>query len=151
MRVVVVAGPPGAGKTTFVEKNRRSGDVILDRDRLWSAFSCEPLHIKPPGLFPLVESAFRAVLGKLGDARTQEDLRTVWIVTGAARCDQRQEYRDRFDAEVLVFEIPASSCLKHIAEGEGRCGSTESWAPIIHKWWKQYEPDPKDKIVRETD
>lgn len=148
--MIVVAGPPGAGKSTWVEKRRRAGDVILDRDRLWAALSGEPSHTKPSGLFPLVDAAFNAVLRKMESARVEESLRTVWVVTGAAKRGERQAYRDRFDAEIMVFEIQPNSCLKRITMGHEKRGTVEAWSPVVHRWWREYEQDPQDKVVRET-
>jgi len=149
--VIVVAGPPGAGKTTWVNRRMRSGAGVLERDRLWMAISNEMSHTKPAGLFPLVDAAFMAVLKEMDKAAVAEQLRTVWIITGTPKKKQRQEYRDRFDAEILVFEVQPNTCLKQIMADDDRVGGLDAWSPLVHKWWREYEPDPLDTVVRERD
>lgn len=46
-RRVVVTGPPGSGKTTFVEQQRRPGDLVWDLDALAAAIALMPDYPRP--------------------------------------------------------------------------------------------------------
>jgi len=45
-QVIVVTGPPGAGKSTYVESHRMYGDVVWDHDRVAAALLWEPMRDK---------------------------------------------------------------------------------------------------------
>lgn len=51
----VVCGPPGCGKTTWVRRRAKTGDLVFDADYLVSQLFSTPLHAPVDFGFPLVE------------------------------------------------------------------------------------------------
>ncbi len=43
----VITGPPGSGKTTWVEQRRRPGDVVWDLDQVAATMAGLPRHPRP--------------------------------------------------------------------------------------------------------
>ena len=143
-RVTVVCGPPGSGKTSYVGQRAAWGDLILDMDTLYQALSGRGWYDKPPGLLSYVFAARDGALKRL-EARRDAD---AWIVTGGALRKDREELRGRFDAEVIVLETSAVTCLLRIAEDERRVGQLEEWMPRVLSWWQEYEPSDADTVIR---
>jgi predicted ABC-type ATPase len=59
---VVVCGPPGAGKTTYVESQRRPGDLVFDLDVLAAAMFQQPKHPRPDDAVALLSAMREAVI-----------------------------------------------------------------------------------------
>jgi hypothetical protein len=43
----VISGPPGSGKTTWVEKRARPGDIVFDLDAIAAVVTNVPRHPRP--------------------------------------------------------------------------------------------------------
>ena len=49
-QIIVIAGAPGSGKSTFVDKVRKPGDIVWDMDKVIQALTGLPLYQKPDGI-----------------------------------------------------------------------------------------------------
>ena len=145
-KVIVVCGPPGAGKTTFVGRKQRWGDLVIDVDRLYTALSGLDAHDNPVPLRECVLNCREYLLDWLED---DEELACAWVTTCAPKRIQRNEYRDRYDAKVVVLEIPIEECLRRIIQDPERRAKHELWREWVENWWNNYERDERD-IVHDT-
>ena len=137
VQVTVVAGPPGAGKTTWVRERAAWGDLVVDFDALYTALSGLAVYDKPVELMPFVASARDAVLERLS---VPSQVKRAWVIQGAAKRADRDRYRQR-GAQVVTLAVSPSECLLRIAADPRRRARLEQWKPIVEAWWTEYEPD----------
>lgn len=133
--VTIVTGPPGAGKTTYVQKHAQWGDLILDVDALYSALSGQPWYEKPSALLPFVLDARDAILARLHQA---SELRHAWLITSEADHAELQRLKARFAANLLVLEVDPAECLRRITADPRRAALAHHWRPLITRWWDTY-------------
>lgn len=140
-RTVIVCGPPGSGKTTYVERRMVRGDVIVDFDALASAISGLPWYDTPPNVIAFAVAAKAALI-----ARLERDGRPAraWVITSGQTRSERHELRDRLNAEVVVLEVAPDVCYDRIRDDERRNTRPEHWQVIIARWWSQYESSDED-------
>lgn len=135
--VVVVAGPPGSGKTTYVETRKQWGDLVVDVDALYIALSGGlPWYEKPIGLLPFVCEARDAVIARL--SRSSE-IRRAWIITGETNRDKVESMVASMNAQLVVMETSEMECLRRIAMDERRKDKAELWRPLVSDWFRQWE------------
>ena len=61
MRLIVITGPPCAGKTTYARQHAQPGDLIIDLDAIAHALGYPHQHIDPEDRGrPIIEAALRA-------------------------------------------------------------------------------------------
>lgn len=121
--VTVVAGPPCAGKTTWVDAHRGPHDLVVDHDRLAVALGSEASHGHPPALLPFLIEIRDAVLARL---RRPSEVERAWVVTTSHRPDLLVP-----DAEVVWLLVDEDTCLRR-ARASGR---PREWQRLITEWW----------------
>jgi 5-methylcytosine-specific restriction enzyme A len=143
--VTIIAGPPGAGKTTYARKHMQWGDLIVDVDGLYAALSGLPWYEKPQALLPFVLEARDAVLDRL---QGESEVRHAWVITSEADAEKRRRLAQRLAAGVvIVMETSASDCIKRIAQDERRAEHAQLWGELVNQWWKDYSPNEGERIL----
>jgi shikimate kinase len=148
MKVNIVCGPPGSGKSTYVRKHMEHGDLVMDQDAIYSALSFLPLYDRPMGLLPIVLD-MRACLFRMVETNQKAEFENFWIITSGESIFVRQRFAYRFNAKVFVLMVPPEECIRRIEADERRSNQMELWKSLIDKWWQEYKQDPADIIIKE--
>ena len=135
-RIVMVCGPPGAGKSSYVQQRAKWGDLILDMDALYQALSGLAWYTKPEGLLPYVLAAEAGVIDVLTDY--DNDVRA-WIITGGADRRKRQALVNRLGATLVMLATPPGECIRRIQNDERRKDKAHLWESIVAAWWSAYQ------------
>jgi predicted kinase len=144
-KMTLVCGPPGSGKTTYVRERLNRGDLIVDLDDIWSAFTGQQKGDHPDGLLPYICEARDAVLKKWGQNRRTD----IWFIHSAASRRKRRAVRRMFGADVVVLETTPNECVRRATEQGRDPVKTFKWATA---WWHEYQKqpkDPEDEVIRE--
>ena len=80
---LAVTGASGSGKSTYVRDRAKWGDLTIDVDAIFQAFSGLPYYEKPLPLLPFVLQARDAAIDRL--SRSAEGLSAAWIIMGGAK------------------------------------------------------------------
>lgn len=144
---ILVCGPPGSGKTTYVNERKRWGDLVVDVDALFVALTGGlDWYEKPAALLPYVLEARDAVIDRL--VQGDDDLGRAWVITSEADAVKRQALARRLGASVVVLAVSASECLRRISSDQRRADKAEQWRPIVERWWSDYQPADGETVAR---
>ncbi len=150
MKFKLVCGPPGAGKNHFVEKNFRSGDIILDFDRIYDAVTMQGIHtVRHAWMQPVISSMKNAAIDNL---RTLKQDNIVWVIACLPEGRRREATSRRLQSADTFLIMPEKSiCLKHIQNDNSRQadGYYTYVENILADWYKKYTPSSKDIVIKE--
>lgn len=135
----VVCGPPGSGKSTYVARHRKTGDLVLDLDTIMAALSGEAIYDAPGELLPFAWQARDAVLERL---RRAHGLRHAWIIMGGAKRADRMAVVWSLNARVVMLDVSAAECLQRIKDDKRRPDMARArHEAAVATWWDEYERD----------
>lgn len=115
--VTLVAGPPCAGKNTYVDRRRKPGDLVLDQDAMGPA-------------------AYRAAVDQLRHERPAGD---VWVIRCLGGATRRADFAREIHADhVVLLDVPESVLVERAQQRP----EPHRHVAAIRYWIEQEARDP---------
>jgi 5-methylcytosine-specific restriction protein A len=137
VEVILVAGSPLAGKTTYVKQHKGKDDLVFDYDSLLAALTGEELYYRPAWSTDIILDIRETVM-KYIEKRTA--LRKAWIIATAPTVQQRQYFKDRLNAKVIVINPGKQVCLQRLQQDNRMSDYHEA----IQRFYANYEQSEQD-------
>lgn len=134
----IVCGPPGSGKTTYVRERINPGDIVVDIDAMFQAFTFLPVYQKPTNLLSFIFDVQRNAIEKIA-LNDDNMINNAWIIIAGARSVDREYLRAKLDAKIVMLDVPADECLRRVYADESRRGKGIAWGKLIKDWWDHYD------------
>lgn len=132
----IVYGPPLSGKTTFVQENMMSGDLIVDIDAIFKSVSMLPAYDKPNDLLPNVRAVHNLLIDNIKTRYGKWN--TAWVIGGYADRYKRDKMADELGAELVFMETTREQCLERLKNDYLRSKREAEWTGYINKWFEEY-------------
>ncbi len=130
--VILVAGPPCGGKTTYVKQWALPQDPILDWDAVWVELHGD--HTRPHSMWTQADQAT-----EMEFRRRFEAMAHGWVIRCAPSNRHRAVMRDLKHARSIVLATPIKVCLSRLEEDLTRTDKPR-WEGAIRDWWVRYRP-----------
>lgn len=131
MDIMLVTGPPCAGKTRYVREHKHPDDIVIDADLLAQALGSGSTHDHP--------GAIKALAAKLRDVATTEVVRSgrrAWIISASPTAEAQILHSDS-----VCIDPGIATCM---ARAEGRPHWTQE---AIAEWYAKREPVTRRKTA----
>jgi hypothetical protein len=135
MTVTVLWGPPLSGKSSYIRDRARTGDVVIDMDRIVAAMTVDaPSHFEMPQ--PMREPVFnarRAAVDAVFKEAASPDL-TAWVIDSGAD-----------DARLSEWEAAGADVVRLVMSREDALAEAQrvrpQSVPQVIAWYAKHGPD----------
>lgn len=142
--VVVVCGPPAAGKSTWVIKHAKPGDVMIDMDRIARALmphEPDTTHDYPEHVRHVAITARKAAIRRA--TRLRERV-TVWLIHALPTPDDLAEYR------AFGWHIETIDPGRTVVEERARTMRPAAMMRHVERWYAEHAEPIELVAVRDA-
>lgn len=146
--LVIVSGPPCAGKTTYIQQRAAPGDVVIDLDGIMRRINPAYQHWAASLNAELLNKAIRVRNAMLGSLARQTNGRAWFIVSAPSRAE-RDWWRAKLGGEVLLLHPGAEECKRRaIARGTPKAiDGVDKWEASSKAPWAPTKPAPRKQAI----
>lgn len=132
--LVIVCGPPGSGKSTYVRERIGPRDRLICLDTISQGITGLPEHETPRWALGRALYRRNAMLrGLATDTRHER----AWFIVSAPDPADRRKWSARLGGQVVVMDTPLPECIRRIkADGTRRAEHHERMIRAATQWWE---------------
>ncbi len=131
--LTIVCGPPGSGKSTYIDQHAGAGDLVICMDTIMQRMSKLPVHQTPAYLLPKALECRNTMLRRLAKD-TQHD--AAWFIISSPSPRERELWASRLGGKLVVMDTPAIECVRRINADPTREGQRERMIEAVVRWWE---------------
>ena len=133
--VIVVCGPPAAGKSTYVNARKAIGDMVWDHDAIMMTLTGLDSHERSDRASRLLHYVMVMRDAFFEEVRNSKRAARVWIIQSCPTEEERQMWRDKFDAKIVLLDTDEEVCAERVKErGPG-------WDEPLRAWFRRFRGD----------
>lgn len=137
--LTIVCGPPGAGKSTYVNQRKGADDIVIDIDAILQDLSGDVVRTRERRDAYLLD-AFIERNRRLAGLASEQGSIAAWFIIGAPKPAVRALWADQLKpCEVVVMETPAQLCRARIEAEPMRSPTADGMLDGVTTWWDRYE------------
>lgn len=128
---LIITGPPGSGKSTWVHEHKKEMDLVLDLDTIKCALlGNQEIHAQAEQLIPVLTAVRDAV------HRTAKDYPGMcYIITTETDRETLKNWANTLKAEVKVMNTPIEVCKERVAQDKSR-PDKQLFYGLIDEWFE---------------
>lgn len=133
---LIVTGPPGSGKTTWVRENIKQGEMVLDLDTIKCALlGNDKIHAQAEEIVPILTVVRDAVYRGVAEKKNPGKCYIITTETDRSKLKQWQIY---LNASLKVMETSKETCIERVKNDSTR-PDKEVFYRLINEWFDNWK------------
>ena len=133
---LIVAGPPGAGKSTWVKERLKPGEMVFDWDDVKSALvGSGKTHTDAAEMLPLLTDVRDAVFEAIASHKNPGKC---YVITCKNDMETLRKWQQYLDADLMVMDTPIEICKERVKEDTTR-EDKQRFYTLIDEWFKNWK------------
>jgi len=137
--IKIVSGSPCSGKNTYIERNKKEGDIVWDFDKIHSALTGSESHNHIEKVRKYVFSMRKQFYS---DIKNEKEIR-VWIINSSPLKEVRQNLAKELNAEIIFLSRSKDECLE-VAKNE----RPKEWEGYINSYFERLETPTDEEEIK---
>ena len=134
--VTIVCGPPGSGKSTYVQQRVGVNDVVVDLDVIRSRMAGTEIHQPAPKFTGAALEERNRILRSLA---TDHQHDRAWFIIAAPERETRETWARKLGtSNIVVLTVSLAECIQRIRRDHTRWGQQERMAALAADWWERF-------------
>lgn len=141
--LTILSGPPCSGKTTYIAKNAKPGDITIDLDSIMMRLQPGYRHWSDALTGDLLNAAIRARNAMLGSLSRAKGGRA-WFIVSAPTQAERDWWQAKLGGEVILLHPGVDECKRRALTRETpkAIKGVDEWERAAKMSWAPARPAP---------
>jgi hypothetical protein len=131
--LTIVFGPPGSGKSTYVQERSKAGDLVIDLDVIKAELSGLPIYQAGPDWIGPALYQRNSLLGSL-----DHEIRPTWFIAMGSGQTERDWWATKIKPiHIEVLKVDPETCIARIRGDKRRPQEAMEWhIRGVRQWWQ---------------
>lgn len=139
--LTLVYGPPGSGKTTYVQERALPTDLVVDMDAIKAELSGLPWYMAGD---TWVAPALKRRNELLASLAAGPSFTAAWFIVTAGWASHRRKWQSMLKpAATVMLNVPAEVCIARIRNDARRANRVAEHCAEVSTWWQRFSADSR--------